>query len=179
MKFVQTKENVSLISCAKKLVDDSTYLTKTLEVADAFLDNLVKIYDRKSIIFMQYGTEWLICKFNITKPYFEKFINNGGAQNFHKFVCDEILYPDPTKLLPAFFHSRVRIRQTIFGRVSRKYQKTLLGSVSMFFLARNNGVLNIFITPKLCRDAKESFVKNLTEIGLCRVPYNLLQVFRH
>ena len=37
------------------------------KVADAFLDNIVKIYDGKNIIFMQYGTEWLIYKFNIKK----------------------------------------------------------------------------------------------------------------
>ena len=51
MKFEQTNENASLISYTLKLVDDSTYLTRTLEVADAFLDNLAKIYDKKNIIF--------------------------------------------------------------------------------------------------------------------------------
>ena len=55
---------------------------------------------------MQYGTQWLIYKFNITKVYFTKFIKNGSTQNFHKFFDDEILYPDPTKLLPSFFHNR-------------------------------------------------------------------------
>ena len=69
MKFDRTNENASLISYTIKLVDDSTYLTKTLEVADAFLDNITKVYDRKNI-FMQYGTQWLIYKFNITKAYF-------------------------------------------------------------------------------------------------------------
>ena len=52
---------------------------------------------------MQYGTQWLIYKFNITKAYFKKVIKNGGTQNFHIFIYDELLYPDPTKLLPAFF----------------------------------------------------------------------------
>ena len=70
MKFDRTNQNASLISYTIKLVDDSTYLTKTLEVADAFLDNITKVYDRKNIIFMQYGTQWLIYKFNITKAYF-------------------------------------------------------------------------------------------------------------
>ena len=78
-KQKQTNENASLISYTIKLVDDSTYLTKTLEVPDTFLDNVAKIYDRKNIIFMQYGTEWLIYKFNITKTYFEKFIKNGST----------------------------------------------------------------------------------------------------
>ena len=49
----------------------------------------------------------------------------------------------------------------------------------MLFLARNNGALNIFIMPELYRDAKKSFLKNLTEIGFYRVPYYLLQVFRN
>ena len=54
MKFEQTNENALLISYTIKLVHDSTYLTKILEVANAFLDNFAKIYDRKNIIFMQY-----------------------------------------------------------------------------------------------------------------------------
>ena len=127
---------------------------------------------------MQYGTQWLIYKFNMTKPYLEKVIKNGGTQNFHKFVYDEILNPDPTNLLPVFFHNRASAREAIFCRVSRKYL-ILLGSVSMLFLTRNNGALNVFITPELYRDAKKSFVKNLTEIGLYRVTYNLLRVFRN
>ena len=73
MKFEQTNENASSISYTIKLVNDSTYLTKTLEVADAFLDSIAKISDRKNIIFMQYGAQWLISKFNMTKTYFEKF----------------------------------------------------------------------------------------------------------
>ena len=54
MKFEQTNENALLISYTIKLVHDSTYLTKILEVANASLDNFAKIYDRKNIIFMQY-----------------------------------------------------------------------------------------------------------------------------
>ena len=65
IKFERTNENASLINYTIRLVDDSTYLTKTL-------DNIAKIYNRKNIIFMQYGTEWLIYKFNITKAYFYK-----------------------------------------------------------------------------------------------------------
>ena len=47
----------------------------------------------------------------------------------------------------------------------------------MLFLTRNNGVLNIFITPKLYRDVKKSFVRNLPETGFYRVPFNLLWDF--
>ena len=111
MKFERTNENASVISYTIKLVDDSTYLTKSLEIVDAFLDNIVKTYNRKSILFMQYGTQWLIYKFNITKAYFEKFIKNGGTQNFHKFIYNGILYPDPTRLLPVSFHNRGNIRE--------------------------------------------------------------------
>ena len=53
MKYEQTNENASLISHTLKLVDDSTYLTETLEIADAFINNIAKIYDRKNIIFLQ------------------------------------------------------------------------------------------------------------------------------
>ena len=67
MKFERTNENASVISYTIKLVDDSTYLTKSLELADAFLDNIAKTYNRKKILLMQYGTQWLIYKFNITK----------------------------------------------------------------------------------------------------------------
>ena len=96
MKFQRTNENTSLIRYTIKLVDDSTYLTKTLQVVDAVLDNLAKIYNRKKLHF---------CNMEMTKPYFEKATKNGSTQHFHKFAFDEILYPDPTKLLPAFFHN--------------------------------------------------------------------------
>ena len=102
-------------------------------------------------------------------------MKNGGTQNFHKFVYDEILYPDSNKLLPAFFHNRDSVREAV---IPRKYQ-ILSGSVSILFLTRNNGALNIFITPELYRDAKKYVVKNLTEIGFHRVPFNLFQVFRN
>ena len=43
-----------------------------MEAANNLLDNLAKIYDRKKMIFMEYENEWLVHKFNITRPYFEK-----------------------------------------------------------------------------------------------------------
>ena len=49
----------------------------------------------------------------------------------------------------------------------------------MHFLTRNNGALNIFLTPESYRDAKKSFVRNLIEIGFYRVPFNLLRDFRY
>ena len=120
MKFEQTSKSALLISYTIKFIEDSTYLTKTLEVADAFLDNLAKICDRKNIIFMQYGTEWLIYKFNITKPYFEKVIKNDDTRSFHKFVYSEKLYPDPTKFLPAFFHNRASLRDVFLVKYQEK-----------------------------------------------------------
>ena len=127
---------------------------------------------------MQYGIQWLIFEFNITKGYFEKLIKIGSTQNFHKFIYNEILYPDSTTLLPAFFHNQANIKEAIIGRIPRKYP-ILLGSVSMLLFTRNNGALNIFITPELYRGAKKSFVRNLTEIGFFRVPFNLLWDFRY
>ena len=77
---------------------------------------------------MQNGTQWLIYKFNLTKAYFEKYIENSSTQNFHTFIYDEILYPDFTNLLPAFFHNRASVREAITGRMTKKYP-ILLGSV--------------------------------------------------
>ena len=37
---------------------------------------IAKACNRKNVIFIQYGNEWLIHKFNITKPYFEKTVKN-------------------------------------------------------------------------------------------------------
>ena len=127
---------------------------------------------------MQNGTQWLIYKFNLTKAYFEKYIENSSTQNFHTFIYDEILYPDFTNLLPAFFHNRASVREAITGRMTKKYP-ILLGSVSMHVLTRNNAALNIFITPELYRDAKKSFVRNLTEIGFCKVLFHLPRDFRY
>ena len=63
-----------MISYTVKLTVDSNYITKTLEVVNNLLDNLAKVYDRKTMIFMQYGNEWLIHEFNMIKPYFEKIV---------------------------------------------------------------------------------------------------------
>ena len=49
----------------------------------------------------------------------------------------------------------------------------------MHFLTKNNDALNIFIMPELYRDAKKFFVKNITEIGFYRVPFNILLDFRY
>ena len=74
IRFELINNTAPLISYTVKLVDDSTYLTKTLEVANNLSDNLAKVYDRKNVTFMQYGNEWLVHKFNITKPHFEKIV---------------------------------------------------------------------------------------------------------
>ena len=90
MKFERINNTTPFISCTVKLVDDSTYLTKTLEVAKNLLDYLAKGYDRKNMIFMQYANEWLIHKFNITKPYFEKivlkFFTNLSMMKYHILI---------------------------------------------------------------------------------------------
>ena len=49
----------------------------------------------------------------------------------------------------------------------------------MLLLTRNNGAVNMFIMPELYRDAKKCFVRNLMEIGIYRVPFNLLRDFRY
>ena len=41
---------------------------------------------------------------------------------FYKFICDEILYPDLSKLLPAFFNNQASaVKEAILGQVQRKY----------------------------------------------------------
>ena len=98
---------------------------------------------------MQNGTNWLIYKFVITKLDFEKVSKNGSTQDFHKTVYDEILYPDLTKLLPVFFNNWANaIKEAILGRVQRKYP-VALENQTMLILATHEGILNIFITPKL------------------------------
>ena len=46
MKFEQANNSRPFASYTIKLVDDSTHLTKTLDISDNFLDDLAKCYDR-------------------------------------------------------------------------------------------------------------------------------------
>ena len=63
-------------------------------------------------------------------------MKNGGTQNFHKFAYNEVLYPDPTNLLPAFFNNRVNaIKEAMLGCVQRKYS-IVLGNQTMFILVK-------------------------------------------
>ena len=50
---------------------------------------------------------------------------------------------------------------------------------SIFILAKNTVALNIFIRPEFYRDAKKSYVRNLTEIGFYKVPFDLLRKSRY
>ena len=52
MKFERTNDSSPFTSYTIKLVDDSTHLTKTLDISNNFTDELAKVYDRKSLIFM-------------------------------------------------------------------------------------------------------------------------------
>ena len=53
MIFERTNKNPSLISYTIKLADEATYLAKTLEIADAFIDNIAKICNRKKALKME------------------------------------------------------------------------------------------------------------------------------
>ena len=57
VKFEQTNDSSPFTSYAIKLVNDSTHLTKTLDISDNFIDDLAKVYDRKNLNFMQYGSQ--------------------------------------------------------------------------------------------------------------------------
>ena len=52
MKFERTNDSSPFTSYTIKLVDDSTHLTKTLDISNNFIDELAKVYDRKNLIFM-------------------------------------------------------------------------------------------------------------------------------
>ena len=125
MKFEWTNDTNSFVIYTIKLVDDSAFLIKTLNVSDSFLNNLTKEYDSINMIFMQYGNEWTIYKLNTTKKYFENIVrDNKNYPSFHKLIYDEILYPSsPTgPMVPAFFHNRSSLQEVISGQISRKYQ---------------------------------------------------------
>ena len=93
MKFKRTNDSSPFTSYTIKLVDDSTHLTKTLDTSNNFIDDLAKVYDRKNLIFMQYGNQWLIHKFDITKTYFEKIVKDKRTYtSFNRFIFDEVLY---------------------------------------------------------------------------------------
>ena len=128
------------------------------------------------MMFMQYGNEWSIHKFSITKPYFEKIVKNNSTQDFHKIVYDEILYLDQNKLLPPFFQNRTSVRHVSIGRISRKFQ-FLLNFTSVNILPRYCCALNIFATPELYRVVNMSFIRNLRK-GFNRMQDNLNQTFR-
>ena len=93
MKFERTNDSSPFTSYTIKSVDDSTHLTETLDISDNFIDDLAKVYDRKNLIFMQYGNQWLIHKFVITKTYFEKIVKDKRTYtSFNRFIFDEVLY---------------------------------------------------------------------------------------
>lgn len=72
IKFERTNDSNLFIKYTIKLVDNSTYLTKKLKFSDNFMEDLARVYDRKKLIFLQYGTQWLIHKFEITKNILKK-----------------------------------------------------------------------------------------------------------
>ena len=103
MEFERTNDSSPFTSYTIKLVDDSTHLTKTLDTSNNFIDDLAKVYDRKNLIFMQYGNQWLIHKLDLTKTYFEKIVKDKRTYtSFNRFIFDEVLY-NSWMVLPAFF----------------------------------------------------------------------------
>ena len=102
MKFEQTNYPSPLTSYTIKLIDDSTHLTKTLDISDNCRDDLAKVDDRKNLIFMQYGNQCLIHNFDITKTYSEKIVKDKRTNtSFNRFIYNEVLYKSWT-VLPAF-----------------------------------------------------------------------------
>ena len=73
MKFERTNDSSPFKSYTIKLVHDSTHLTKTLGISHNFIRD---IHERKNLIFKQYGNQWLIHKFDITKIYFDNIVQD-------------------------------------------------------------------------------------------------------
>ena len=153
MKFEQRNDSRPFTSYTIKLVGDSTHLTKTLDISDNFIDNLAKVYDRKNLIFMQYGNQWLIHKLDLTKTYFEKIVKDKRTYtSFNRFIFDEVLYNSWTVLPASFFMGSLRD--------ASRYQ-ILTTFETITFIPKYYGTSNIFITPDLYSNANKSFVRNL------------------
>ena len=109
MKFERTNGSSLFTSYTIKLIDDSTHLTKTLVISDNLIDDLAKVYDRKDSNFTQYGNQWLIHKFYITKTYFEKFVKDKRTYtSFNRFIYHEVLYKSRTVQSAFFFREFLR-----------------------------------------------------------------------
>ena len=125
------------------------------------------------IIFMQYGNQWLIHQFDITKTYFvvkNKVVKNKRTYtSFNRCTYDEVLYKSRT-VLPAFFFRRSL-------KDASKYQ-ILTTSNTITFIPKYYDTSNIFIMPDLYSNAKKSFFRNLSNIVYINVQDNLLQTFR-
>lgn len=170
MKFERTNDSSPFTSYTIKLVDNSTHLTKTLDISDNFREDFAKVYDRKNLIFMQYGNQWLIHKFGITKTYFEKIVKDKRTYtSFNRFIYNEVLYKS-WMVLPTFFF-RGSLRDT-----SRYQIQTTFNTIN--FIPKYYGASNIFITPDLYSNAKKTFVRNFLYVGYINVQDNLLQTFR-
>ena len=79
---------------------------------------------------MQYGNEWLIHKFNITKPYFEKIVKKIVLKFFKNLSLMKYYTMIKINIYPRFF-----IIEQAFGQISRQFQ-ILLNFTSMTILPR-------------------------------------------
>ena len=85
-------------------------MTITLGIADAFIDNIANLFDRKKHIFKN-GTKWLIYKCNIIKLYLETFSQNEGTQDFDRFFPDKSLYTELNFYLYFLTTERVLLKK--------------------------------------------------------------------
>ena len=70
------------------------------------------------MIFMQYGNEWLIHKFNITKPYFEKIVKKIVLKFFKNLSLMKYYIMIKINIYPRFFI----IEQAFVTQLLDKYQ---------------------------------------------------------
>ena len=80
-------------------------------------------------------------------------------------------------VLPAFFTRSYTMSEAAIGQVRRRYP-ILINHNTLSFIPKYYDALNICITPDLYKRAKQSFVRNLKEVGFLRVEDSPLETFR-
>ena len=71
MKFEQTNDSTPFTSYTIKLVDDSTHLTKTLDISDNFIDDLAKVIPK------YYGTSNIFLTPDLYSNATKSFVRNS------------------------------------------------------------------------------------------------------
>ena len=80
-------------------------------------------------------------------------------------MYDELLFKYSASMaLPSFFTRSYTMSEAAIGQVPRRYP-ILINHNTLSFIPKYYDALNICITPDLYKRAKQSFVRNLKEVG--------------